>query len=158
MRFVRFLVVCALFGGGNSAPAEETPFLTLASTTSTRDSGLFAAILPEFQAATDAALALQAVLSARGVVPPKDQQLVISCEEREKQAEREHEEFVARELALYRASVQRDGERAQVLQLRRVLRAINHDCDLEFLRLKLILEECFEALFQEPIADCPASR
>jgi hypothetical protein len=119
--------------------------------------GYYRLAVTEFQAATDAALALQAVLSARGVVPPKDQQLVISCEEREKQAEREHEEFVARELALYRASVQHDGTSDQVRQLQRVLRAVNHDCDLEFKRLKLILEECFERSFQETIARCPAA-
>jgi tungstate transport system substrate-binding protein len=41
--------------------AEETPFITLASTTSTRDSGLFASILPAFEAATNISVRVVAV-------------------------------------------------------------------------------------------------
>jgi tungstate transport system substrate-binding protein len=44
-----------------SARAEERPFLTLASTTSTRDSGLFDAILPTFEAASGISVRVVAV-------------------------------------------------------------------------------------------------
>ena len=72
MRFVGLLVVSVLVGSAGAAVAEKTPFLTLASTTSTRDSGLFAAILPEFQAATGVAVRVVAVDGMTLAVRPLD--------------------------------------------------------------------------------------
>ncbi len=50
-----------LLGLAGGAFAEAPPYLTLASTTSTRDSGLFEAILPEFEAATGIGVRVVAV-------------------------------------------------------------------------------------------------
>jgi tungstate transport system substrate-binding protein len=60
---MRRAVLLGLFGVclAGSVGAEEHPFLTLASTTSTRDSGLFASILPQFEAATGISVRVVAV-------------------------------------------------------------------------------------------------
>ncbi len=50
-RFFALFLAFSLVGGGVAAPAAE-PFITLASTTSTENSGLFAHLLPLFTAAT----------------------------------------------------------------------------------------------------------
>jgi len=52
MRHTGRSLALALLGLASAALAEERPFLTLASTTSTNDSGLFEAILPRFTAET----------------------------------------------------------------------------------------------------------
>jgi tungstate transport system substrate-binding protein len=60
---MRRAVLLALLGGclAGSAWADERPFLTLASTTSTRDSGLFDAILPAFEATSGISVRVVAV-------------------------------------------------------------------------------------------------
>jgi tungstate transport system substrate-binding protein len=57
----RLLLLALVLGLAFAAPAEEKPFLTLASTTSTNDSGLFEAILPKFEAESGIAVRVVAV-------------------------------------------------------------------------------------------------
>ena len=52
MRHARLFFALLLCFASPTGAAEEKPFLTLASTTSTNDSGLFSAILPKFEADT----------------------------------------------------------------------------------------------------------
>ena len=60
MRHLRFAAVL-LLALASLASAEEKPYLTLASTTSTNDSGLFASILPKFEADTGVQVRVVAV-------------------------------------------------------------------------------------------------
>ena len=60
MRHLRLAAVLLLVLASFAA-AEEKPFLTLASTTSTNDSGLFASILPKFEADTGVQVRVVAV-------------------------------------------------------------------------------------------------
>lgn len=61
MRHARFACLLLVLLLGSGAGAEEKPFLTLASTTSTNDSGLFASILPKFEADTGVQVRVVAV-------------------------------------------------------------------------------------------------
>lgn len=63
------LLLLALAAPGLAAGAEEAPreFITLASTTSTRDSGLLAAILPRFEAKTGVEVRVVAVGTGRAL-------------------------------------------------------------------------------------------
>ena len=49
---ILFLTAAILGIGGKSASAQPMPYITLASTTSTDNSGLFSHILPLFEAAS----------------------------------------------------------------------------------------------------------
>ena len=60
MRHLRFAAVLVL-ALASLLSAEEKPYLTLASTTSTNDSGLFASILPKFEADTGVQVRVVAV-------------------------------------------------------------------------------------------------
>lgn len=100
--------------------------------------------LVELRQASDAAVTLHKLLSAQGTIPPDVMELVDRCDDAEDKAEAEYEEFVNREFARYRAALSRSAQMECIDQLRRTLRAINHDCDPRFQRLKLILEESFQ--------------
>src|SRR5262245_50202273 len=60
MRLARLLAL-VLSLAASAGAADEKPFLTLASTTSTNDSGLFGSILPKFEADTGVAVRVVAV-------------------------------------------------------------------------------------------------
>ena len=94
--------------------------------------------------ATDMAMAVRDVLAHQGPVPPEDSQKVSQCEEREAQARRDWEDFVVRQVALYRDSLGKTDWSEKVAALRRALRSISHECDPDFVRLKMILEEVFK--------------
>lgn len=95
----------------------------------------------ELAKAVDAAVILRDLLAQGGTVPSDVSELVRKAEEAESKARTDYEDFVNRELARYRAALQREARLESIEQLQRCLRAINHDCDPRFQRLRLILEE-----------------
>lgn len=108
----------------------------------------FRLALRQYIFAVDAANVLRATLAKQGVVPPVDQKRVMACEEAEGRARADYEEFVTRELASYRANLQRGSDKADlVAQLKRVLRAICNDGDARFQRLRLLLEESYNVRY-----------
>lgn len=111
--------------------------------------GNYRLALREYSHAVDAAIVLRELLSKQGTVPPADGERVRRCEEAEARARREWEEFCGRELANYRGLLKNTTatKADKVQQLRRVLRAIAHECDPTFMRLRLILEECWQNPF-----------
>jgi tungstate transport system substrate-binding protein len=66
VRLARFVGVL-LLGFASLARAEDKPFLTLASTTSTNDSGLFGSILPKFEADTGVQVRVVAVGTGQAI-------------------------------------------------------------------------------------------
>lgn len=64
----RLLTAAALVAGGHRAGAERSRFITLSSTTSTEDSGLFGHITPLFQAQTGIAVHVVAVGTGQALV------------------------------------------------------------------------------------------
>lgn len=99
--------------------------------------------LVEFQKATDAAVACRTLLAKVGTVPADDTQRVQQCDERESRAKKEYEEYYLRQMALYRDSLSLDWT-AKTRALRQALRAINHECDPDYQRLKLLMEEAWK--------------
>jgi hypothetical protein len=99
--------------------------------------------LLEYARANDAALTLRGLLSKEGTVPQDVADLALRADQAETKARGDYEAFVNREVARYRASLGKDSKFECVEQLRRTLRAIDHECDPRFQRLKLILEESF---------------
>jgi pSer/pThr/pTyr-binding forkhead associated (FHA) protein len=98
----------------------------------------------ELRQASDAAVTLHRLLTTQGTVPADLMELIDACDDAEERAATEYEEFVNREFARYRGALTRSAQLECVEQLRRTLRAINHDCDPRFQRLRLILEESFQ--------------
>ena len=108
-----------------------------------------------FAAATDAARALHASSLARG--GPGAEPLLEACDRSEEVARRDHAAFVRRTWTDYRRVLSTTDDRdAQRTQLRRLLRAINDPCDLDFMRLELIHELAFGEPFTDPVTPCPA--
>ncbi|MCO5168584.1 MAG: FHA domain-containing protein [Planctomycetes bacterium] len=97
----------------------------------------------EFTRAVDSAVLLRDQLAQGGIVPGDVAELVRRAEDAEAKARNDYDEFVHRELAKYRATLQKNTTFERVEQLKRTLRAINHECDLRFIRLKLILQNSF---------------
>jgi hypothetical protein len=105
--------------------------------------------LLEFQLASDYANAARTLLSRQGTVPQEDQLKVQQCEEREGRARIEYEDFGRRQVALYRDSLGSTEWSVKVSALKRALRAISHECDPEFQRLRLLLEEVFKSPWED---------
>ncbi len=103
--------------------------------------GYYRLAITELAKAADAAVILRDLLAQGGTVPGDVTELVRRAEEAETKARTDYEDFVNRELARYRAALQREARLEAIEQLQRCLRAINHDCDPRFKRLRLILEE-----------------
>lgn len=103
--------------------------------------GYYRLAITELAKAADAAVILRDLLATGGTVPGDVTELVRKAEEAEAKARTDYEDFVNRELARYRAALQREARLESIEQLQRCLRAINHDCDPRFQRLRLILEE-----------------
>lgn len=103
--------------------------------------GYYRLAASELARAADAAVILRDVLATGGIVPPDVAELVRKAEDAEVKARNDYEDFVNREIARYRAALQREARLESIEQLQRCLRAINHDCDPRFQRLRLILEE-----------------
>ena len=62
----------------------------------------------------------------------------------ESKAMEEYERFVGREFARYQTWVQRrEAFEDRATQLKRVLRGINHECDMRYKRLRLLLKESY---------------
>lgn len=105
--------------------------------------GNYRLALIEFGRAVDAAVLLRDQLAQGGIVPGDVAELVRKAEDSEAQARNDYEEFVSRELAKYKVSLQKNSTFEVIEQLKRTLRAINHDCDPRFIRLRLILQDSF---------------
>ena len=99
--------------------------------------------LVEFMKATDCAVAARTLLARMGPVPAEDTQRVQLCDERESRAKREYEEYFNRQIALYRDSLSLDWT-GKTRALRQALRSINHECDPEYQRLRLLMEEAWK--------------
>lgn len=112
--------------------------------------------LLEYGLAADSALALRDVLSKTGIAPQDVTELASKCEEAEARARGEYDAFIERELAAYKDMLRRGAALKDcVNQLERVLRGLHHSCDVRFIRLRLILEECFSTRWSgEPTELC----
>jgi tungstate transport system substrate-binding protein len=67
MRYGLWIVVALLCAAAGARAEGEKPYITLASTTSTRDSGLFEHVLPRFQAKTGVAVRVVAVGTGQAI-------------------------------------------------------------------------------------------
>lgn len=116
--------------------------------------GYYRLAVEHFRLATDAADALRSLEGQRG--PNKALiDLVRECEDNEAKAERDWEDFVQREESLYQGMVNRNEPRQDcVFQLKRVLRAIGHTCDLRYKRLRVLLREAWGESLTSPPPEC----
>ena len=105
--------------------------------------GFYRQAADEFGRAVDAALALSAQLAAQGRSNKDVLELVRRCEDLETKAQEDHEAFQQREEGRYEAMVSRGNESMDAIvdQLKRVLRIINHTCDVKHKRLSILLRE-----------------
>jgi len=109
-----------------------------------KESSIRMAVL-EYAAASDAATVARDQLALEATVPQELTNLVLKCEEKEQEAREAYEQFVAQRIALYQEAVRKGRPRLeQIDRLKRVLRAINHACDVRYLRFELLLELHFE--------------
>lgn len=106
--------------------------------------------LVEFALATDYAMAARQLIvaSSGGVVPQEETIRITQCEERESQARTDYEDFARRQVALYRDALNSPEFGVKVTALKRALRAISHECDPDFQRLKLLLREWLKTPYE----------
>jgi hypothetical protein len=96
----------------------------------------------EYAKATDAATAWSDVLAKNGRASQEVNRLLRRCEDAESKAREEWDRFVEQQIAIYEAMVGRSESPEEcVRQLKRVLRAIAHDCDVRYKRLSTLLIE-----------------
>ena len=98
--------------------------------------------------AADAAVVRRELISQQGTVPEDVVQDVRLSEEMESEMREDYEQFVQRKVALYRSSLASDPKEAQIDRLNSALRAIADECDEDYQRFFLILEEVLQGKFE----------
>lgn len=95
-----------------------------------------------FQEAFDAAEALAAKEGSGGRVSARTRTLLNQCEDMEQKSATDWEEYVRRQFERYKAMTRaNDAIPERTVQLKKVLRAIDHSCDERFIRLNIVLKE-----------------
>lgn len=98
--------------------------------------------LIEYALAKDCVEAARLLLTKQGqVTGPELTRMIGECDEREKTARADYDEFVTRQIALYRLSLNQNDFLARSSALKRALLAISHECDPNYVRLATLQRE-----------------